>query len=126
MPGKTAGPPYIESATQDFVTASNASGNTAVSMGSANSRKRYDITFSGSAGTRIVYAQLANATKGDQLILKYHLPATSGIVIQTRNATTGGTLLDTITTDASGDDAVVILDYDGTAWQLRSAQYPAF
>jgi len=49
----------------------------------------------------------------------------AGIVIELRNATTGGTLIDTLTTDASGDPAEVTIEYSGTAWSLLFAQYPS-
>lgn len=110
-------------------TATNSTGNTTVTVPAAapvaNAIYTHKTTFSGSAGTRIMILATTNATAGEMVNLVYDLPATASIVIETRNATSGGTLLDTITTDASGDNACVKAFYTGSAWQLLSAQYPS-
>lgn len=106
-------------------TASNSTGNTTVTPAAGTREAVHTTTFSGSAGTRIVIADTAGRIAGDRLTLSYALPATSGIIVETRNATSGGTLLHTLTTGTSGADARVDLLYSGSAWTLVSALEPA-
>lgn len=84
-----------------------------------------DLVFTGAAGARTVILDLADRQAGDRLTLDYALPATAGLVIELRNATAGGTILDTLTTDASGDPACIELTYAGSAWDADSALYPS-
>jgi hypothetical protein len=84
-----------------------------------------DIVFTGAAGTRTIVLPTTDREPGDIARLDYTLPATAGLVIELRNATAGGTLLDTLTTDTSADSAALELCFSGTVWQLNHALYPA-
>lgn len=119
---------YVEAAITAAFTRddeANASGNTTITLPAGSRHHVADIVFSGSAGTRVVIADTTGAIAGDVLRLNYTLPATASIVVELRNATAGGTLLDTLTTDTSADPATLVATYSGTAWVLSSAQYPS-
>ena len=102
----------------------NSTGNTTLTMPLGISTYNVEVTFSGSAGTRIIILSTANAKDGDVINMTFINPTTSAIVEEVRNATSGGTLLDTTTTDTSGDDVFVSCKFNGTAWKLQCAQYP--
>ncbi len=106
-------------------SAANSTGNTTITLPAGSRHHAVDLVFTGAPGTRIVVADTAGAITGDVLVLDYTLPATSDIVVELRDATAAGTLLDTLTTDASADSACIRLTYSGTVWQLNSALYPA-
>ena len=108
-----------------YVTSSNSTGNTTITPAVTARAMNYVLDITGTASTRIVILDITNRVVGDKIALRITLPATTLIVIESRNATSGGTLLDTITTDASGDDAFVTFIYTGSAWILQSTQYPA-
>ena len=108
-----------------YVTGSNSTGNTTITPAVTARAMNYVLDITGTASTRIVILDITNRVVGDKIALRITLPATTSIVIESRNATSGGTLLDTITTDASGDDAFVTFIYTGSAWILQSTQYPA-
>lgn len=110
---------------QEYITVSNSTGNSTITPAVATRTAFVQGTISGTASTRVIVADVANRIAGDTLHIRYLLPATASIVIETRNATTGGTLLDSITTDTSGDDAFVQLIYTGSAWILGQSLYPA-
>jgi hypothetical protein len=103
----------------------NATGNTTITLPAGSRHHVVDLVFSGSAGTRVVIADTTGAIAGDVLRLNYTLPATASIVVELRNATAGGTLLDTLTTDTSAEPATLVATYSGTAWVLSNAQYPS-
>lgn len=102
---------------------SNASGNTTITL--PVGCKVYTVygTFTGAAGTRIIILDTTNAQAGAVVSLVANLPSTPGIVIEVRNATAGGALIDTVTTDASGDDATFTLGFT-TAWTRITTNYP--
>lgn len=106
-------------------SAANSTGDTTITFPAGCRVLTVDMVFTGAAGTRILVADTSGLTGGEILRLDYTLPATAGIVVELRNATTGGTLLDTLTTDATGDSAFVELTYSGTVFQFNRAQYPA-
>lgn len=105
--------------------ANDGTGSTTITLPAASRHHAVDLVFTGAPGTRIIVADTAGAITGDVLVLDYTLPATPDIVVELRNATAGGTLLDTLTTDATADSACIRLTYSGTVWQLNSALYPA-
>lgn len=80
-------------------------------------------TFTGTAGTRTIILDTTNAVVGAEIEIILALPETAAIIVDFRNATAGGTQLDTITTDTSGDDATVKFGFT-TAWNKIVTQYP--
>ena len=106
-----------------YHAATNSTGNTTVTATASFYTER--ITFSGSAGTRVIILAVGSNTSGDVIDLSYLLPTTAAIVVETRNATAGGTLLDTITTDNTGDDAFCRCVFNGTSWEKQFVSYPA-
>ena len=86
-----------------------------------------EITVSGAGGTRNCIVGAAGLEAGALVALRFRLPATAGIVIQVRNQTLGGTLLTTITTDASGftPTARTQLWFDGVNFQRDFETIPA-
>mgnify|MGYP002135492551 FL=1 len=98
-----------------YEAASNSTGNTTVTPTQSNHVAI--LVFTGSAGTRIAILSTTNQLVGNTLELRLNLPTTAAIVVEVRNGTAGGTLLYSLTTDGSGDDAYLRLYFDGTAWQ---------
>lgn len=119
---------YVEAALLALLTRddeANASGDTTITLPAGSRHHTVDLVFTGVAGTRRVILDTAGAEEGDVIRLNYTLPATADIVVELRNATAGGTLLDTLTTDTSGDDASLVSTYSGTAWVCSPALYPS-
>lgn len=83
------------------------------------------VTAGGGAFTRTVSLLTANSTAGDRCVIHFIMPASTNPLIQVRNATSGGTLLCTITGETGGDDICAEFLFDGTAWQPLSANYLA-
>jgi hypothetical protein len=104
--------------TREAVT-SSATGNTNITRPSGSHYHTAFATVSGTAGTR-TFAVLTTNTPaaGDRARIYFLNPATAAIVLEVRNATSGGTLLKTITTDGTGEDFFVDLCFNGTAWEL--------
>lgn len=82
--------------------ASASTGNTNITPSSGNVIAVGTIT--GAAGTRTFALQTAGRSDGDILFMRFEQPATAGVVEEVRNATSGGTLLYSYTTDGSGTD----------------------
>ena len=121
---------YVDAGILAAVTeasATNATGNTTITVPAGSRVHNHKITFSGSAGNRIVILDTANAAAGCVVRVDYVLPATASIVIELRNATSGGTLLDTLTTDTSADPAAITATLRAGAWDQDSivALYPS-
>lgn len=112
------------SSPNSYEAISNSTGNFTVTPVFPNHLAVVNVT--GSAGTRVVILDLTGQIAGDMARFRFNLPATAAIVIEIRNATSGGTLLFTLTTDGSGDDWVAECYFDGTAWQKYNNTYPAF
>lgn len=94
----------------------NSTGNSTITPTGAN--QIHVVTVTGLAGTRIFILDAATAAEGDRLTLRFAQPATANIVEEVRNATGGGTLLYSYTTDGSGTDTFAAeLYFDGTAWK---------
>jgi hypothetical protein len=119
----TTNPPTTFVVSHD--SGSNSTGNTTITHDAVAGVLEYDLAVTGSAGTRIIILATTNRVQYDRIRIRYALPATASIVIQTRNATSGGTLLDTITTDTTGDNAVVEYEFNGTAWTYILGNYPS-
>jgi hypothetical protein len=98
---------------------SSATGNTNISPPSSSRLHTSILTVTGAAGTRTLSILTSQSPAAGALVqLSITTPATAAIVLQVRNATSGGTLLDTITTDGTGTPHVVWVEFNGTAWQL--------
>lgn len=98
-----------------YLASANSTGNTTLTRTAETNVEIVSVT--GSARTSIVILATTDAVEGDLMKLRLNLPATASIVMEVRNAASGGTLLFSITTDGSGDDAYLELYFDGTAWQ---------
>lgn len=120
---------YVQAAIAAIFTrealANDGTGNTTITLPAGSRHHTVDLVFTGAAGTRTVILATTGAAAGDVSMLNYAIPATAGIVIELRNATAGGTLLDTLTSDASGDDATLVSTYSGTVWGQPSSLYPS-
>lgn len=96
-------------------TFANSTGNTTITPATGNV---IDVgTITGSARTSIFILDVAGRSDGDLLTLRFQQPATASIVEEVRNATAGGTLIYSYTTDGSGTDVFVAELYFKTgAW----------
>lgn len=105
----------------------SSAGNTNVTPGvnSASHGVIATVTAGGGAFTRTVSLLTANSSAGDRCVIHFIMPASANPLIQVRNATSGGTLLCTITGETGGDDLCAEFLFDGTAWQPLSANYLA-
>lgn len=104
--------------TEEAQTISSA-GNSNVTRPSGSHHHTAFLNFTGAAGTYTVSALTTNApTSGDTILTNLLLPATAGLIINIYNASTGGTLLRTFTSDGTGTSYGVILGYNGATWQL--------
>ncbi len=104
--------------TQEAI-ASAAAGNTNVTRGSTSRHHTAIATITGAAGTRtfsLLTASSPNA--GDIIFLQFLTPATAGIVLEVHNATSGGTLLSTVTTTVDQEPFFLVFEYSGSAWVL--------
>lgn len=110
--------------TNGYEAVSNSTGNsTLVRTGATNVKI---ITFTGTARTSVLILDAVAAFAGDLMKMRLNIPTTASIIIEVRDATSGGTLLYSITTDGSGDDAYLEAYFDGTAWQTLLNVIPAF
>jgi hypothetical protein len=75
------------------------------------------------AYTRTMSILTANSSAGDRCVINFTMPTSTNPLIEVRNATSGGTLLCTITGEAGGDDLCAEFLFDGTEWQPLSASY---
>jgi len=115
-----------------FSSSTNNTGNTTITPTKPN--QTYALTFTGAAGNRIIILDVAGRTSGDKIFLDLVFPATSGLVISVRNATSGGTLLlpvesfgapQTFTTDGNVLSAHWEFTFNGTAWIYDTSNLPA-
>lgn len=108
-------------------TSTNASGNTTITPGPVCLLHTEVTTVSGSGSTtRVIILDTASTPFAGQTIRhRLALPATADITIEWRNATVGGTLLTSLLTDGSGDDAVAEFHYTGSAWAFLRFTNPA-
>jgi hypothetical protein len=104
-------------------TFNNLTGNTTITVPAGCIRYTVYGTFTGSAGTRILILDTANVAAGCVVTVVAELPSIADIILETRNAASGGTLLDTLTTDTSGDNATLEFGFT-TSWNRLQSQYP--
>ncbi len=88
---------------------SNAAGNTTITPASGNHIAIGAV--SGAARTSVMILDVSGRSDGDVLRLRLEQPATANIVEEVRNATSGGTLLYSYTTDGSGADNIAFEVY---------------
>lgn len=101
----------------------NNAGNSTITPASAHHVEI--ITVGGAARTSVFILDVAGRNEGDRLELRFAQPATANIVEEVRNATAGGTLIYTYTTDGSGSDVLAAeLYFDGAAWRALSNAVP--
>lgn len=94
----------------------NSTGNSTITP--TGSRQIQIVTWTGTARTSVLILSVTGRSAGDVLELRYVQPATAAIVEEVRNATSGGTLIYSYTTDGTGLDLFYARVYfDGTAWQ---------
>jgi hypothetical protein len=94
----------------------NSSGNSTITPTGSNQIQI--VTVTGVARTSVFILDVAGRQEGDTLELRFEQPATAAIVEEIRNATVGGTLLYSYTTDGSGADNLYCkLYFNGTAWK---------
>ena len=105
--------------------ATNNSGNTTLTAIAAIVIEHTAVvTVGGTARTSEIALPITNRTAGDKAAVKFIFPVTDLIVVNLRNSTTAGTILKTLTTDTSGDDATIFVVYDGATWELLGYLYP--
>ena len=115
----------------DYAAATNNSGNTTVTPTQPNYTEK--LTFTGAASSRIIILVTGGRSAGDKIFLDLVFPATAGLVISVRNATSGGTLLlpvesfptQDFTTDGNILSAHWEFTYTGTAWIYDMSNLPA-
>lgn len=107
---------YLSRAAHSYAASSNSTGNTTVTPASSKLTHTEEITFTGSAGTRIVVLDVVGRSAGDVVILKLNLPSTASIVVEVRDATSGGTLLASVTTDGTAGVVGMAFTFNGTAF----------
>lgn len=106
-------------------TTISAAGNTTVSAWSNSRRgsRRLTVTAGSGAYTHTVSLSTTSAIADDRAEIDVIMPASANPTIEIRNASSGGTLLATIPTDAAvARTWRVICQYNGTAWQLVALQ----
>lgn len=108
----------------DFDSSTNNTGNTTITLAANIAALIYELTVTGSARTSVVILETTNAVEGAEIELAALLPATASIILDFRNATSGGTQLEILTTDGSGDDAMLRFRYNGSAWRHVLTTYP--
>jgi hypothetical protein len=100
---------------------SSATGNTNISPATTSRHHTAVVTVTGTAGTRTLSVITSNSPNAGDTVLIVLLPgATSGVIIEVHNATSGGTLLTSYTTDTASQLQTIVLGYSGSAWQLES------
>ncbi|MBS0328212.1 MAG: hypothetical protein JSR30_00035 [Proteobacteria bacterium] len=108
--------------TQEALSSSSA-GNTNVTRATTSRLHTAIVTFTGTASTRTVSLLTTNSpVAGDKIFLQLVTPATAGLVLEVYNATTGGTLLTTVTTTADAEPFFLVFTWSGSAWVLQYDQ----
>lgn len=122
--GATASWASVAAGGASYQSATNNAGDTTLAAIAASIIEHTAVvTVGGTARTSEIALPVTNRVAGDRAAVKFLFPATGSIVVNLRNSTTGGTILKTLTTDTSGDDATIFLVY-GSAWELLSYSYP--
>jgi hypothetical protein len=104
------------------VVPTNNSGNTVITPITPNETD--SVTITGAASTRIFAISDTGQVNGNKLDLLFTLPATAGIIIQIRDNTVGGTLINSYTTDGVTLSGKISVVNTGSAWIYAGAQFP--
>lgn len=117
----------LAKALNGYFASSNASGNTTITPGPLAVRhlEVTAVTGAGATTRKFILATTTTPAAGTVVVHRVNLPATSGITLQWVNATSGGTVLTSFVSDASGDDLVAEFYFNGTAWQFLRFTVPA-
>lgn len=102
----------------------NASGTTTISI--AAQIQTSALTITGSARTVPVVISEVGPASGATLDLIVNFPPTAGIHLDLRDGSTSGVQIDSFTTDGSVATGIWRLYYDGSGWQKRQVQVPAY
>jgi hypothetical protein len=106
-------------------TLSTAGNTNAAAVSSLNRRLLVEATIGVGAGafTRTITLQTTNAQAGDEREIVIAMPASTNPTIEIRNATSGGTLLGTVPTDALVARSWTLWTrYNGASWNVCSLQ----
>ena len=94
-------------------------GNTNISPPSTSRWHSEKVTPSGGAGTYTLTLLTSQSPAAGALVhLAIFPPSTAALVFEVHNATAGGTLLKSITTDATGRPFFLDFEFNGSAWVL--------
>lgn len=118
----------FQSGTDGSGTHVTAAGNTNYALAATDILKTVNLVVDGGGGvyTATQTLQTTNGTAGDHFRFILALPASANPTIEFRNATSGGTLLATVTGDGAGAQyATFDFVYTGSAWILERASYHA-
>jgi hypothetical protein len=111
-----------------FEDVANSTGNETISPAAGKRRHSVDAVITGTAGTRIFILDVADRAAGDEIEIDFTLPDTASIVLEVRNATSGGTLIYSHTTNGTeatdGFRLLTRMRFDGTAFEGVEAMYP--
>lgn len=122
--GALASPTNFFTQLTSFTASSNASGNTTATPGTYAAFHFEEVTISGAGSTtRVLVLPTTGRSAGQRLAVRFLCPATAGITLEVRNATSGGTLLLSAQTDGSGDDVAAEFYFNGTDWKSFEAQF---
>lgn len=110
-----------------YHASTNSTGNTTITLARVTLQHTESTTLSGAGSTTrvIILAIPTGLVTGARLTHRLIMPATSGIIIEWRNATSVGTLVTSYESDGSGDDVVAEFVYNGTAWNFVRFNAPA-
>lgn len=111
----------------DYNASSNSSGNTTISVASGKGVHTEITAISGSGSTTRIFILSTSGTPEEGAIIKHRvsMPTTAAILVEWRDATSGGTLLTSYLSDDSGDDLFVEFVFNGTAWTFLNFIAPA-
>ncbi len=96
----------------------STAGNTDVTPTSARHAAAVTVGAGSGSYTRTLALLTTGRLAGDMVLLRLRMPTTANPTVEVRNATSGGTLLASVSGNATGSDYFVALVYSGSAWEL--------
>lgn len=110
-----------------YNASSNVSGNTTISPSAGTGIHTEITTLSGSGSTTRIFILDTSGSPETGTIIRHRVfcPATANILLEWRNATSGGTLATSALTDGSGDDMLAEFVYTGSGWTFLNFVYPS-
>lgn len=98
----------------------SAAGNTGITMEAPYRRHKSKLTPAAGSGayTHVWYLPTSGRIAGDEEEILIELPASTNPTIEIRNATSGGTLLHSVTGIASATNYIARCVFTGSAWEL--------